>query len=155
MRYRLRETPEAIVAGLRAQVESEVHRLSVRTLGPRTRLRLLSGPRVTVPAFEVGVVDLYFGHERELTSVRVRTHHAWRWWTVSVRAPAGIISVLVDLAGLDRLTGDGLTQKLGRGVDAAHERQARDQQRLIMLVVDYLGERDVGVLGGDPFRSPW
>lgn len=149
MAHRLRERPRHIIAGIRAVAVAQGYRLHHwRFGGPRVRLRMVSGRRVTVPAFEIAVVELSFTVTGAMTVVEVRLRQRRRWWTMSVRGALRVFSVLGDWP----LPTPVCTALLANAMDDADTREYEDHLRLLDMVGDYLRSREIGELSEDPFR---
>ncbi len=151
-RYLVRESPDQIAAGLRSRLRAENIAFTETATARGLRLALATpqlDEGLSIPAFEIGVVELRFEARGGATQVTLWKRRARRWWTLGLFAGLGLASVLGDLLAAMGF----LTIELIRSMRAIQARHRADDPRVLHAVTGFLGPRDIGRLDAAPFRA--
>ena len=151
-RYVVHESPEQVIAGVRALAESEGLRVieAPTRAGVRLTIEAVDAESDTaIPSFDVGEVELRFASTDGRVAVEVRSRRRRRWWTLGVVAILGVGTVFVDLVAAMGF----MTLELGRAIRRSKKHHLEADPLLLQVVSSFLGPRDLGELDAAPFRG--
>ena len=153
-RYLVRESPDEVVEGIRELLHE--HDLAVVEKPTRRGCRMWledkpTSEGTTMPAFEIGELELRFSARDEHVEVEVRSRRRRRYWALALLASVGVVSVVVDVIVSMGL----LVTELNKAAARTKQHHESEDPRLIEAAAKYLGPRDLGSLEGaqTPFRQ--